>query len=178
MSQWEYQEREHKLTIVTFRVVMSQSIGGSAACIQDIRKVLENDALTPLYSFSNRKPSTKSHGLNLRCWLVFWWWNDWLEKRAAHSGDADKTHKVHLAPLSFELRWFRSVAFSPYPICFIKRDLVRPLDIAVLDDGTLQDRIQEPSGVQVVLELYAVDERNLCAWFICFFWLEQQAIGD
>ncbi|KAG9076969.1 hypothetical protein FRC06_009188 [Ceratobasidium sp. 370] len=43
---------------------------------------------------------------------------------------------------------------------FVKRDLVRLLGIIVHDDRGVQDRIRERGGVQVVLGLCAVDERN------------------
>ncbi|KAG9089772.1 hypothetical protein FS749_001066 [Ceratobasidium sp. UAMH 11750] len=43
---------------------------------------------------------------------------------------------------------------------FVKRDLVRLLGIIVHDDRGVQDRIREHGGVQVVLGLCAVDERN------------------
>ncbi|KAG8746087.1 hypothetical protein FRC10_006190 [Ceratobasidium sp. 414] len=43
---------------------------------------------------------------------------------------------------------------------FVKRDLVRLLGILVHDDRSVQNRIRERGGVQVVLSLCAVDERN------------------
>ncbi|KAG9122415.1 hypothetical protein FRC07_001211 [Ceratobasidium sp. 392] len=43
---------------------------------------------------------------------------------------------------------------------FVKRDLVRLLGIIVHDDKSIQDRIRERGGVQVVLGLCAVDDRN------------------
>ncbi|QRV88598.1 extracellular matrix protein 14 [Ceratobasidium sp. AG-Ba] len=43
---------------------------------------------------------------------------------------------------------------------FVKRDLVRLLAILVHDDGSIQKRIRERGGVEVVLSMCAVDDRN------------------
>ncbi|KAG8696186.1 hypothetical protein FRC09_008674 [Ceratobasidium sp. 395] len=43
---------------------------------------------------------------------------------------------------------------------FVKRDLIRLLGTIVHDDKSIQDRIRERGGIQVVLSLCAVDDRN------------------
>ncbi|KAG8771048.1 hypothetical protein FRC12_003880 [Ceratobasidium sp. 428] len=43
---------------------------------------------------------------------------------------------------------------------FVKRDLIRLLGTVVHDDKSIQDRIRERGGIQVVLSLCAVDDRN------------------
>ncbi|QRV73796.1 extracellular matrix protein 14 [Ceratobasidium sp. AG-Ba] len=43
---------------------------------------------------------------------------------------------------------------------FVKRDLVRLLAILVHDDRSIQNRIRERGGVEVVLSMCAVDDRN------------------
>lgn len=48
---------------------------------------------------------------------------------------------------------------------FQKRDLVRLLGILVHDDPSVQTRVREAEGVQLILGLCAIDEGNPCEWF-------------
>ena len=51
---------------------------------------------------------------------------------------------------------------DPKGFSYLKRDLVRLLGILSSDSKTVQDRVRACGGVQIVMSLCVVDERNPC----------------
>ena len=47
---------------------------------------------------------------------------------------------------------------------YLKRDLVRLLGVLVHRNRAVQDRVRECGGIQIVMNLCVVDERNPCAY--------------
>ncbi len=57
---------------------------------------------------------------------------------------------------------------------YLKRDLVRLLGVLCHENKAVQDRIRECGGIEVVMNLCVVDERNPCQATSALFFVDNQ----
>lgn len=53
---------------------------------------------------------------------------------------------------------------GPRGFAFLRRDLVRIIGLLAFEDKAMQDLVRERGGVEAVLSLSAMDDRNPCAF--------------